>query len=883
MRPRGRLAPFVGCVAGLILHSQTARAQQGSVQVSSAVQTVHGDPARFAGQNQFEPDLGVSWLQPGTRFGVFQIEIRGARRGDTLHTGRLYGALRDARVRGLRWNIEAGDAYFSPPIAGYGFSNLFSPAVTFNGVALRGQSDRTTMALVAGRTTAWRNIFGNDPKGLGQSLAIGHLTRRLNPRVEISARGSRVRTASLDEFSYTIDASDQMGGGARVLLTPSLQLVADGSLVSYRRTGTSSRERDGSYMGGLNWLHSRGWLQVNASRFSPGDFPALHNPLPDREQLFAAGEYDVLPRTRVSAGWENFRTNLDPQASAASTRPTPETSGTRGFGGVRLQLTSRSTVAFRGEQGDRQSRSIGPGLQSESDTGMWAAEWQAALGRTNVFVRYSGRDNVEHINQAGSYDQRDTAAQFFANLPGGSQAFGMAILTRTTTIDGGGNTYWQAGGGTQMRLGQRELWVRAEGNAARNMDLLTRAYVPRESFIFGVNGQMSRKTTIAFDVNMDRAVPLVGTASPWMARSMFRVTHTLPTGSVFLASSAVAAGSEVGRGTGTISGLVFVDWNADGVQDPGENALEGIPLRLASGHTTSGRDGQFAFMNVPAGVRSVGLDTSALPVDFDPPPGAQVQVDLARGDSKRVTFGLIPLGTISGRVVRDSDGNGKADANDEPIDGAVIVLDGGMRSEQARNGRYRFDAVRSGAHMVRLLIESLPDGAGMTGEAEVPATLSRDALSSEVTFLVSIEKRPEIRRVFPPRGGGTTVSSPAPTARVVPGRGAKPTIPPSAPRTAAAPARPPQLASSSPASSVSTIDAKFAIQIAALNDPLRAKEAVQRLKENGMPAYLVNPPDSDPDAPYRVRVGPYQTREEAKRVAASLEELRREKLWVTRY
>jgi len=145
-------------------------AQQGSVHVTSAVQTLQGDPSRFAGQNDFEPDLGVSWLQPGTRFGLFQMEIRGARRGDTLHTGRLYGALRDATYRGVHWTIEAGDSYFSPPVVSYGFSNLFTPAVTFNGAAIGAHTDRSSLAVVAGRTTAWRNIFGNDPQGLGQTL-----------------------------------------------------------------------------------------------------------------------------------------------------------------------------------------------------------------------------------------------------------------------------------------------------------------------------------------------------------------------------------------------------------------------------------------------------------------------------------------------------------------------------------------------------------------------------------------------------------------------------------------------------------------------------------------------------------------------------------------
>jgi len=875
----GRLTPIAGCVALLVFHPHATRAQQGSLQVTSAVQTLRGDPSRFAGQNAFEPDLGVSWLQPGSRFGVFQIEIRGARRGDSFHTGRLYGALRDAKWLGARWAIEGGDTYFSPPIAGYGFSNVFASAVTFNGASVSARTDRTTLNVVAGKTTAWRNIFGNDPKALGQSLGIVHSTRRFGRKLEINARGSRVRTSSLDEFSYTIDASDQAGAGTRFLLTPSLQLVADASLVSYRRTGTTEGERDGSYLGGLNWLHSRGYVQLNASRFSPGDFPALNNPLQDREQLFAAGEYDLLRRTRVSGGWERFRTNLKPEDSLASTRPTPETSGDRGFGAVRVQVTSRSTIGFRGEEGTRDSRPVGFGFPSDSDTGMWAAEWQAAIGRTNAFVRYSGRQNVEHLNQTGSYDQRDASAQLFANLRGGSQVFGTAILTRTTALDGGGNTYWQTGGGTQLRMGSRDLWLRAEANAARNMDLLTRLYVPRESFIFGVNGQMSRWTTIAFNVNMDRAVTLPSSGNPWLTRSIVRITHTLPTGSVFLPGSVTASSSEVSRGSGTISGLIFADWNSNGVQDSDENTLENIPLRLGAGHTTSGRDGQFAFLNVPAGMRSVGLDTSALPVDFDPPAIAELQIELSRGETKRVAFGLFPLGMIHGRVIRDTNGNGKADSNEEAIDGAIVVLDGGLRSEQARKGRYQFNAVRSGPHLVRLLTESLPDGAAITGDAEVPATLSREALAAEVNFVVSVEKRPEIRRVFPPRGGGQGAAA---TARPPAGRGGRPAAQPAPVRST--PATVPPAAAAAPASApgITSPSGRFTIQIAALNDPGRAKEAVEKLKATGMPAYLVNPPASDPNAPYRVRVGLYDSRAEAQRVAATLEASRGEKLWVTR-
>ena len=159
MHPLGRTA-FGLAAAVLASSGNLCYAQQGSVQLSAAVQGVTGDPQRLAGQAQLEPDFGVSWLQPGARFGVFQIEVRGARRGSDLHTGRMYGALRDLKFANVAWTLEAGDAYFAPGLGDYRFANLFTPAVTFNGASVTGRTSRSTLVVAAGKTTAWRNIFG---------------------------------------------------------------------------------------------------------------------------------------------------------------------------------------------------------------------------------------------------------------------------------------------------------------------------------------------------------------------------------------------------------------------------------------------------------------------------------------------------------------------------------------------------------------------------------------------------------------------------------------------------------------------------------------------------------------------------------------------------
>jgi hypothetical protein len=100
---------------------------------------------------------------------------------------------------------------------------------------------------------------------------------------------------------------------------------------------------------------------------------------------------------------------------------------------------------------------------------------------------------------------------------------------------------------------------------------------------------------------------------------------------------------------------VFADWNANGQPDSGEGTIAGIPVALGLlAHVTTSGDGAFAFLNVPTGAQRVSIDLTALPVDFDPPAAADVTVEIGRGDTRRVAFGLIPLGTIYGRVIEDA-------------------------------------------------------------------------------------------------------------------------------------------------------------------------------------------------------------------------------------
>ena len=110
--------------------------------------------------------------------------------------------------------------------------------------------------------------------------------------------------------------------------------------------------------------------------------------------------------------------------------------------------------------------------------------------------------------------------------------------------------------------------------------------------------------------------------------------------------------------------------------------------------------------------------------------------------------------------------NGKVDPGEEPIEGAVLVLDGGERSEQVRRGAYRFDSIRSGDHVVSLLSDSLPEGAVITGSDRSPVALTRDQLSADLDFLVVIAERPETREGVP----AARMAAPPPPAAKPAGR-----------------------------------------------------------------------------------------------------------------
>ena len=743
-----RRAAWIGALL-VTLAAAPVRAQQPSVQIAAAAQVTTGDDLRLGGQHRFEPDLGIQFFDPGFRFGTLYADLNVTRRNDSVVIGRGVVRLDGWRAAGLTWSLDAGDTWNVPAVQDFGFANLFAPPVTFQGASVRGLSPRTTVLFTAGRVTSLQNIFGTDTQAIGQQLYQATLSHRASERLDLFARGVHVRSGEMDMYTAYTDVATDVGGGIRYRPVASMQVVADGGITAFRRRGAAVTEYAPAALVGSIWALPRGWLQINAQRFSLGYYPVSNFPYNDRSGVFVAGEGDVHTSAKLFGGAEYAKSNLNPDASSAATVGVPPGMFSRVYGGIRFTIAGSSMLTVRVEGGGREIRPSTFSTGFESDTGVITTEWHGRFRANNLFARYERRSNVDPNNSGSSFTQHDGSGQLYINLSQGRQLFVLGFLSSRADGSGDGETFWHVGGGGQLPIGL--LYLRLEGTLGRTRDWNLQTVSPRQSLALGLGGRVAARTYLSLDCYVDHSPYALGTAgNPWMTRTMIRVTRSFPFGDA--RSPQFAGRPSRGGPSGRIIGVVYADWNGNGIMDADEPPASGIRVSLgAMGAVETGRDGRFTFAGVPVGEQPVSLDMASVPADYDPPADQRQAVIVSRNEAVAVQFALLPLGAVHGVVYQDVDGDGTLSSADTPIDRAVLVLDDGTRTELTRDGRFRFDSVRMGSHIISLLIASLYEGAQLAGPPAVTVELTKDRAPEQVVFLVKLEKRPEVRKVFPPK------------------------------------------------------------------------------------------------------------------------------------
>ena len=628
-----------------------AHAQQGSLQVSAAApgrdrRSARGSTAR----SSVEPDLGLSWLQPGRRFGIFQLETprHAARRTSRISAARIVGVPRRQGRRRSPGPSREATPTSSPAIGDYRLTNLFTPSGR-RSPAPPSPAARParSLALVAGRASALAQHLRQRSETLDQTIGFARGVAPVRHRLELSARASRIRTTDLKEFTYTIAASDQAGGGAEDRLTPELQLVADGSVVSYQRVGIGD---DGSatsrYVAGANWLHKRGWLQVNASHFSPGDFAGAELPAARTarassrpanttcfDRVAAVGRVGgVPPRTSIRrrrsparpaaaqqrhAGVRAACASASPRASA---HHAPGRAGRSAVAADARRRPSRTATRARGPPSGR-PRSARPERASSATraartwtTGTRSSLLHAArLVGAGLHERLAHRAAVRH-RHVHAQRRRATAAP-----PTGRLAAARRSRFRGATSG-----------------------CAAKATSARNVDLLTQSFVPRESVSLGLNGQLTRARPSAFNVNVDR--------SPHAVRDRQPVDDPLDVPGDRTRCPPAPVPREHARrwperrpaaAPDRSSGIVFADWNGERPARS-RRGRRSRAFPCASAHRQGDHDrrttGKFSFLSVPGrparGRHSTPARCRSISIRRPWPP---CRSSSSRGDTQRVS------------------------------------------------------------------------------------------------------------------------------------------------------------------------------------------------------------------------------------------------------
>ncbi|MCW5845457.1 MAG: carboxypeptidase regulatory-like domain-containing protein, partial [Caldilinea sp.] len=155
---------------------------------------------------------------------------------------------------------------------------------------------------------------------------------------------------------------------------------------------------------------------------------------------------------------------------------------------------------------------------------------------------------------------------------------------------------------------------------------------------------------------------------------------------------------------GVIQGVVFDDFNGNGMQDADEAGVGGVVVSQSGGlSTTTSLDGSNRISTVSPISTSL---TIAVPAGYVPSGQTSSTVYVGIGGSVQANFALQVQGVL-GVVFDDLNGNGRQDSGEPGLGGVNIALEDGPTATTSLDGKYRFANVAEGSYMLYL---DLPAG-----------------------------------------------------------------------------------------------------------------------------------------------------------------------------
>ncbi|MFZ1828568.1 MAG: SdrD B-like domain-containing protein, partial [Candidatus Competibacteraceae bacterium] len=210
---------------------------------------------------------------------------------------------------------------------------------------------------------------------------------------------------------------------------------------------------------------------------------------------------------------------------------------------------------------------------------------------------------------------------------------------------------------------------------------------------------------------------------------------------------------------GTISGVVFNDFNGNGVRDRGEPGISGVTIELldSTGRviatTTTTGDGRYLFTSLNPGTYTVRETDPTGFVSTTPNTGTAT---VPPGGIASPDFGDQQIRTVSGVVFNDLNGNGVQDPGELGIGGVTVVLrDDAQGTIQTTttgsDGRYLFSNIAPGNYTVD---ETDPRGYTSTTSNRVAVTVPPNGAAN-----ANFGDQQSSSAIFDPPSGRKTVNT----------------------------------------------------------------------------------------------------------------------------
>ncbi|WP_051124848.1 SdrD B-like domain-containing protein [Amycolatopsis benzoatilytica] len=237
---------------------------------------------------------------------------------------------------------------------------------------------------------------------------------------------------------------------------------------------------------------------------------------------------------------------------------------------------------------------------------------------------------------------------------------------------------------------------------------------------------------------------------------------TVTTGKPGSVDHCVDGGLTAKQENNKLGDFVWIDKNANGVQDPDEPGVQSVKVTVKDGAgaekgaTTTGPDGKYLFDNLPDGTYQVCFDLANLPdsvkgyratkpnvgdpaLDSDADPATGCTKTTTLGPDKRqdltLDAGLVaPANKLGDYVWIDKNKDGLQSDGEPGVQGVTAVLKDGAGKELGKtttdaNGKYLFDNLPDGTYQVCFDVANLPDA--VKGYRLTKANAGDDAKDSD--------------------------------------------------------------------------------------------------------------------------------------------------------